>query len=409
MDLLSCCPFWPLKDGLPVSYPPLEHDVACDVAVVGAGITGALFAWHLAEAGFHTVVLDRRDAAHGSTAGSTALLQYELDVPLDRLEQRLGRENAQRAYRDCRAAVVGLGRLVRQLRITCGYEAKGSLKVARNPAQVDALRREFLARRAAGFTVQWWNRRDIARRSSLPCPAAIFSPAPQAAQVDAYALTHGLLAAAVRRGARVHDRTNVTKHTHGPRGVRLTTNRGAQVRARWLVVASGYEIAAFLSARLTNLRSTFAFASEPVARFTGWPAGQPVIWETGDPYCYLRTTADNRVIMGGGDEPFSDPVARDRILNAKVAFLRRKFHRMFPNIPLELATAWAGTFGQTRHGLPYIGEHPGLARTWFALGYGGNGIPYSLLAAQLFLERLARGRPGRAAALYSFDRRIEVT
>jgi glycine/D-amino acid oxidase-like deaminating enzyme len=75
---------------------------------------------------------------------------------------------------------------------------------------------------------------------------------------------------------------------------------------------------------------------------------------------------------------------------------------------LEIATSWAGTFGQTRHGLPFIGEHPDVPRTWFALGYGGNGIPFSLLAAQLFRERLLRGHPVRARALYGFDRQPNV-
>jgi glycine/D-amino acid oxidase-like deaminating enzyme len=408
MDLLSCCPFWPIKDGLPASYPPLERDATCDVAVVGAGVTGALMAWHLAEAGISTIVLDRREAAHGSTAGSTALLQYEIDVPLHQLEQRLGPARARRAYRDCLAAVGGIGRLVRQLKITCGFELKGSVQLAHRASHVAGLRRELAARHAAGFQVEWWGRRELARRSSLPHAAALFSPAPQAAQVDAYALTHGLLAAAARRGARVHDRTDVVKHQAGPRGIRLFTNRGSRIRARWLVVASGYEAGPFLPARVTSLRSTFAFASEPVAGFSGWPAGLPVIWETGDPYLYLRTTADSRVIMGGGDEPFQDPVARDRLLSAKVAMLRHQFHRMFPRIRLEVATAWAGTFGHTRDGLPFIGEYPGVHRTWFALGYGGNGITYSLLAAELFRERLTRAR-AQKVGLYGFDRRTNVT
>jgi glycine/D-amino acid oxidase-like deaminating enzyme len=405
MDLLSCCPYWPIKDGLPASFPPLERDTSCEVAIIGAGITGALVAWHLAEAGIETIVLDRREAAHGSTAGSTALLQYEIDTPLHRLEARIGPLHARRAYHDCLTAVGGIARLVKNLRITCGFQTKGSLQVAHNSRHLAALRREFVARRDAGFDVEWWSRGALARRSSLPHASGIFSPAPEAAQVDAYALTYGLLAAARRRGVRVHDRTAVRKHRIMARGVELLTERGTRVRARWLVVASGYEASPFLPKRVTALRSTFAFASEPLAAFPGWPAGLPVIWETGDPYLYLRTTQDGRVIMGGGDEPLQNPVARDRLLPAKIATLRRQFRRWFPRMPrLEIATAWAGTFGQTIDGLPYIGEYPGIPHTWFALGYGGNGITYSLLAAQLFRQRLARGHT-RAPSVYGFGRR----
>jgi glycine/D-amino acid oxidase-like deaminating enzyme len=404
MNLLSCCPFWPLKDGLPASFPPLDRHVSCDVAIIGAGITGALMAWHLAEAGISTVVLDRREASHGSTAGSTALLQYEIDLPLHRLARRLGPGRAGRAYHGCLGAVHGLRRLVKQLNLDCGFASKGSLLLARNPAHVPALRREFLARQAAGFAVEWWPRGILTRRSSLPQPAALFSRAGSAAQVDAYALAYGLLIAARRRGAAVHDRTAVLRHRLTARGVELVTDRGHRVRARWLVVASGYEADQFLPEKATTLHSTYALASEPAADFPGWPAGLPVIWETGDPYLYLRTTADRRIILGGYDEPFRDPVARDRLLPRKVASLRRRFARLFPRIPLEVATAWAGTFGKTADGLPFIGEHPRAPRTWFALGYGGNGITYSLLAAELFRDRLTRNLT-RDSDLYGFDRR----
>ena len=50
-------------------------------AVIGGGITGALIAYHLTEAGCDTVVLDRRDIGGGSTSASTSLLQYEVDTP----------------------------------------------------------------------------------------------------------------------------------------------------------------------------------------------------------------------------------------------------------------------------------------------------------------------------------------
>jgi glycine/D-amino acid oxidase-like deaminating enzyme len=408
MNLLSDRPYWPMKDGLPASYPALERDVRCDVAVIGAGITGALVAWHLADAGIKTVVLDRREVAHGSTCGSTCLLQYEIDLPLYKLEQRLGRARAGRAYHGCLEAIHDLARLAKKLKSGCGFEYKGSLLLASERSHVPRLRREYEARRAAGFKVEWWSRSEVARRSSLSQPAAILSSSREAAQVDAYALTHGLLAAAVRRGAQVCDQTAVVRQRLHARGVELITNRGARVRAKWLVVASGYEANQFLPEQVTTLHSTYAMASEPVKEFPGWPAGQPIIWETADPYIYLRTTDDRRIIMGGYDEPFRDPARRDKLLNAKAGVLLRRFRQLFPRIPFEIATAWAGTFGKTRDGLPFIGEHPGVPRTWFALGYGGNGITYSLIAAQLFRDRLT-GRPARDADLYGFDRQPDAT
>src|SRR5262245_39844306 len=66
---------WWLQDSDPCAASlRLEHDLDCKIAVLGAGITGALIAHALAEDGYEVAVLDRRDRALGSTAASTALL-----------------------------------------------------------------------------------------------------------------------------------------------------------------------------------------------------------------------------------------------------------------------------------------------------------------------------------------------
>jgi glycine/D-amino acid oxidase-like deaminating enzyme len=82
MDLTSDHPFWFVKNGLINTYPALEQDESCDVAVIGAGITGAMIAHRLTAMGLSVVVVDRRDVGLGSTSASTALMQYEIDLPL---------------------------------------------------------------------------------------------------------------------------------------------------------------------------------------------------------------------------------------------------------------------------------------------------------------------------------------
>lgn len=397
MDLLSPCPFWPIRDGLPGTYPALDRDVTCDVAIIGAGVSGAFMAWHLAKAGVGAVVLDRREVAHGSTAGNTGLLLYELDEPLHRLAASFGQEFAVKVYRRSHDAWRKISRIARK--IDCGFERRSSLLVAASRIHVGGLRREFEARTAAGFAVEWWPRRRLKVESSLPHPAAILSR--DAAQLDAYQLTYGLLAAACGAGARVYDRTEVVRRRERARGVELVTSRGARVRARHVVVASGYEAGAFLPESVTALHSTYALVSEPVPEMEGWPADRCLICDTSDPYLYLRTTSDGRILMGGYDEPFRDPVARDRLLARKMAALQRRFRQFFPGIPMEVAYAWAGTFAETPHGLPIIGRHPEVPRTFFALGYGGNGITFSLLAAEIIRDEIL-GHPDPEASLFGF-------
>ena len=90
MDLRSDYPFWLLDKGIIHSYPSLLKNIRADVVIMGAGISGALAAWYLCHAGFKTVIVDKRHVGMGSTAASTALLQYELDTPLTELIAKRG-------------------------------------------------------------------------------------------------------------------------------------------------------------------------------------------------------------------------------------------------------------------------------------------------------------------------------
>lgn len=402
MDLLSSGAYWPLQDGLPASFPPLEGDATCDVLIVGAGIAGAMTARLMAEEKLDVIVVDRREVAHGSTAGNTGLLLYELDVPLHRLARRIGETGARRAYRRCRDAVRAMAAMARAAALPCGFTPRESLYLCATTAHLAGLKREYAARRAAGLEVAWWDRARLRAEGTLPHAAAIHTSV--AAEVDAYRMTYGLLLASARLGARVHDRTAVTRWTARRSGIDVRTSRGGRVRARHVVVAAGYEAGRFLPRPVGRLWSTFALATEPLERFDGWPGGGALLWDTADPYLYLRTTPERRAIIGGLDEPFRDHATRDAELPRKVAGLRRRFRRFFPRLPCEVATAWAGTFGISDDGLPFVGPHPAVPHVSFALGFGGNGTVFSLIAAEIIRATL-RGECDPDAELFGFEGR----
>lgn len=400
MDLVSGRPFWPIKSGLLHSFPPLQEAATCDVAVIGGGITGALVAHQLVQAGVDALLLDKRDVGFGSTAASTGLVSYENDVPLYRLIEKVGEQNAVRSYRLSREAVHELGALHRRVAEDSGFAWRESLYLASTKRDLLGLRREYETRRRQGFEVEWCSKADLARTMTLPHWGGICMA--DAAQIDTYRFTNALLARATRRGLRVFDRTAVAAIHPKARGLELVTARGSRVRARQVVVATGYETLVPLRKTQTALHSTYALVSEPLAAFPGWPE-QRLMWETARPYFYLRATADGRAMIGGYDEPFRDPRRRDELLAHKTRLLARKFTRLFPRIDFEVAYAWTGTFAETPDGLPYIGVHPDHPRMYFALGYGGNGIVYGLIAANLIVD-LYLGRKNPDAEIFRFGR-----
>jgi glycine/D-amino acid oxidase-like deaminating enzyme len=401
VDLKSGYPFWPVNDGLIATYPHLSSDITCDVAILGGGITGALVAHFLIEAGIDAVVLDRRDIGWGSTAASTALLQYEIDVSLKELSEMYGAEFASRAYLACLEAIGTLEALAKGCSIDVGFERKKSLYLASRKRDRNVLREELELRQAIGIRVEWLSEDTIAERFSFRRPAALLSA--DAAQVDAYAFAHGLLGDAARRGLRVFDRTTILDVRARDDGVTLTSAEHWRVDAKHVVFASGYETRDFLKPTVAELISTFAVASEPMADIPGWGEDRCVIWEHARPYLYLRTTADGRVIVGGEDESFRNPDRRDRVLPKKAERLAERFRELFPEVDFRVEFSWAGTFGETKDGLAYIGAHRDWPSSYFALGYGGNGITYSVIAADIIRDALL-GKVHPNSDLFRFDR-----
>lgn len=401
MDLTSGTPLWPTLIGLPASYPPLHQDLRCDVAVIGGGITGALVAHRFAREGIHTVLLEAGEVACGSTAATTALIQYEIDTHLADLIERVGAERAVRAYRLCLEAVRGIETLAVGGRDGCGWRSTRSLYLASRRRDRRALEQERLARRSAGIEVELLSERDIRERFSFSRPAALLSPV--GGQVDAYRLTHKLLAEAAASGLEIYDRTPVAKYLSEPDGVELRTDYGHRVRARRAVFATGYETPAFLDQSVVRLLSTFAFATAPLSGFDGWGEDRCLIWETSRPYFYARTTEDGRALVGGADTPFATAHKRDRLLARRTAKLEAQFAKMFPAIQCDVDWRWGGTFGETDDGLPYIGTARQFPNGYFALGYGGNGITFSWIAAGILLD-LFLGRPNADAEIFGFDR-----
>ena len=108
-------------------------------------------------------------------------------------------------------------------------------------------------------------------------------------------------------------------------------------------------------------------------------------------------------ICGGEDADFSDDGKRDALLARKTKTLARKLKRLVPGLDTTPEFAWTGAFGETATGLPSIGQVPDMPHCWVALGYGGNGITYSRVAADVICGALT-GQPDIDAGLYDFPR-----
>jgi len=345
-------------------------------------------------------VVDSRSIGLGSTCASTSLLQYEIDTPLYKLAVQIGEKNAIRSYQLCEEAIDKLFVIAQKIGFT-EIESKKSFYFAAAKKDLAMLKAEFDMRKKSGFKVQWINEEKVLQKTGFSSPAAILSES--GAQTNAYLFTHALHQYGIKKGLEVFDRTELTDIQHHAAGVKMVSKEGFVIKAKKLIYATGYEVLKYIDKPIVQLKSTFAVNSEVLSTKRPFWQNDMLLWNTADPYLYLRTTPDNRILIGGRDENFYSPKKRDSLLVSKTSSLVRDFKKLFPEIPFVPEFSWAGTFGSTKDGLPFIGPYKKLHNSFFALGFGGNGITFSLIAAEMISAELA-GIKNEDTKLFSFDR-----
>ncbi|MDQ7727760.1 FAD-dependent oxidoreductase [Halomonas sp. SpR8] len=388
------------------AFPKLTRDHQSEVVVVGGGITGALIADELSRHGHHVVVLERRDVGWGSSAASTALLQYEIDTHMTELAKRYGEANAVLAYKACATAIGELESLAAGLG-DVDFERQQSLYYASNEADVTSLKEELALRQKHGFKAEWLEREAILSEYGFAAPGAILTQL--AASIDPYRMAYQLFAKVVERGGEVYDRTQMETMTADEQGVTLTLTNGATLRCQQVVMAAGYESQGWLPEPVAINRSSYALITDPLPPEALGKLRHTMVWESARPYLYMRTTCDGRLLVGGDDDEEDIPKRRDARVEEKAEGLLHKLAALWPKLAINPTFSWGGTFAETDDGLPFFGPHDAHGpRIHFAMAYGGNGISYSMIGAKL-LCALIEGKEHPLEELFSFQRLAKIT
>jgi glycine/D-amino acid oxidase-like deaminating enzyme len=377
---------------------PLRRSLSTEVVVVGAGISGAMISQALTETGIRPLIVDRRRAALlGSTAASTALLQFELDTPLIKLSASIGRRKAEKVWIASRNAVNELRTRSHKLGIDAKFASRPSLYLAGNLLGADGLKREVAHRQRIGIASELLDRKALKHHFGIDRPAAILNHGN--AEANPVELAAGFLRKAIRSGAHFHAPHDIVNIESNRRGSTLLTNDGISIQARYVIFCTGYELAIIVPATNHRVLSTWAIATRPQPQAI-WPQ-RALVWEASEPYLYVRATADGRVICGGEDEDFADADKRNSLTPLKSKRLEKKLHRLFPRIDSRALISWTGSFGGSPNGMPTIGAIPGYRRCFAVMGYGGNGITFSMLATTLITAAVL-GKKLSESKLFAF-------
>jgi glycine/D-amino acid oxidase-like deaminating enzyme len=350
-------------------------------------MTGALTAVRFAAVGVPVILLESGCVGCGSTVASSALLLQEPDRGLAHLTRRYGGAAGRRIWELGRDAVRDLIRTLHRYHVVCDLVERDAVYYASTAAAVQRLRDECHLRSHAGFECEWLTPGPLRRVTGIAARGAIRTSGN--AQFDPYKACVGVMRAAASTGARIYERSAVTRIQQSRTGVRVHTRHG-RIDAARVIIATGYATKHFrpLAGRFRMYR-TYVLATPPLSKSERQEIGlgNVMIWDTDRPYHYARWTPEHRLLLGGADRPVRGGQPRATLFGAATRELRDDFENLLPALAnIDIEDAWEGLFAMTPDSLPYVGPHRQYPGHLFALGYGGNGMTFGSLAARLLLE-----------------------
>jgi glycine/D-amino acid oxidase-like deaminating enzyme/nitrite reductase/ring-hydroxylating ferredoxin subunit len=361
-------------------FSALKEDIAVDVLVVGAGITGITAAYLLKRAGYTVALVERGRCVEGETAYTTAHLTAVTDLTLTDLVSTFGKDHARAVWDAGFAAIDTIDRLVFREQIKCQFEwVPGYLFHSSSDSSMSEadLQKEADLATELGFDAEFVQRVPLFNR-----PGVRFD---NQAKIHPRKYLLALLRLVAGKGSYVFEGTNIEEIEGTP--ITATTSEGHRIHCLHVLLAthvplqgkSGMLPATVLQSKITP------YTSYVVA---GWvkrgevPEG--LFWDTKDPYDYLRVDRrhDHDFVIFGGEDHKTGQVEQTTDCFAR---LESRLKQILPDI--SVTHRWSGQVIETNDGLPYIGETS--AGQFVATGFAGNGTTFGTLSAMMFADHVA--------------------
>lgn len=384
MNLHKGSLYWPTTYRAPLRKKPFKKADCYDAVIVGGGMSGALTALSLLDHGLQIAILDKRCFATGSTSANTGLLQYSNDIMLHELIEQIGLTDAVDFYKNCLDAMEQLKRVADRLPVDPHFICRESIYYASDAENAERIEKEYHTLTKYGFPCTYWDRQTLLNNSGIDRPCAIVTFGD--AEVNPFVFANGIFDLAETMGAHLYEFTEMLDVKESERKLTILTSVG-EMRTKNIIFTTGYETLPIGKRIGADINRSYVIVTEPMKELSAWYK-DALVWETKRPYLYMRTTADNRVIIGGLDENSGDMEITDELVRKRGNELWRKFNDIFPQLDIQIDYAYCATFGESIDNLPFIGEHPNKKNHFYLLGYGGNGTVYSMLGAEILADQL---------------------
>jgi glycine/D-amino acid oxidase-like deaminating enzyme/nitrite reductase/ring-hydroxylating ferredoxin subunit len=350
-------------------FQVLEGTQSCEVAVVGAGLTGITTALLLAREGVKTAVVEAGEIGSGTSGRTTGKVTVQHDVRL----HGLGETKAQAYMSANREGLNMIARLIGGYGISCDFSRCPAFVYARNDEEEQALEQEMDMCERIGVPMR------LTKDLPLPFPIRGALVLENQAYFHSLKYLYALAGVLVSLGVPIYEKSRVMDIEREDDGIAVRTEQGT-VRAKSVVLATGYPLVEYpglFFLRLHQERTYLMAARMPVdTGGMGITAGEPV-----NTFRIHRMDNEDWLLAGGfghktGQEDKKDETGYDP---------SNDFLRNFGKVEPEYR--WSAQDCETLDTIPYVGslymESPNV---YVATGYGKWGLTNSAAAAQMLCD-----------------------
>jgi glycine/D-amino acid oxidase-like deaminating enzyme len=274
--------------------------------------------------------------------------------------ETIGRAEARGYWRSTEAALDRLASLAGD-----ALRRTGSLRLAADDEERDALRAEYELLHEDGFAAEWVEA-PLAGRFR----AAIFHPGDAALQPARW--VRRLAVTAVEAGVEIREHSRVE----------AVEDLDAE---HVLVATDGYPSGLLgpIEGLIVPTRGQM-IATEPLAeRIFECPH------YSRHGFDYWQQTPDGRILAGGfRDWALESEFTAEERTTPLIQGALETFAAEIVGRPVEITHRWAGIFGVVPDFLPVVGRVPGRERVWVAAGYSGHGNVLGLLCGELVAQAM---------------------
>lgn len=355
-------------------------DQQFDVIIAGAGITGVTTGLLLQKAGKSVLIAEAQSPGFGTTGGTTAHLNTFFDTPYHVIQNRFGKKDAELVAASARQALELIRRNVEEYHIDCAYSQMPGYLFSQDKKQTTILEDIFIATQECKVDCKW----------SEYIPALI--PFDKALSFGDQATFHpgrylvALTAAFEEAGGVLLENCRVT-NVEDTTLINIVHTTQDTYRAHHFIYAThippGVNLLHF---RCAPYRS-YVIAAK-LEKKEDYPDG--LLYDMADPYHYYRTQqidGELYLIAGGEDHKTGHEHNTDMCFRKLTSHIKKYFRVK------EIINQWSSQYFEPADGLPYIGHLPGHPGTIYtATGYGGNGMIFGTVAAQMLTEMISGGK-----------------